>query len=914
MKISKNFLFVTFFIFTSLKSIAATYTMGTSGSQSATVTATSGTPDKFYDNGGSASNYSASITSVTYTFNCAAGKYIRIKFNTLVTESSFDYLYVYDGTTTSDRLIGEASFSGTAPGAYMYVATSGSLTVKFTSDGTTQYAGWNADVWIDNYPGQIWNGATSTESSTASNWEGGVLPYNGYTSIYIPSGLTNYPEVTGTSTSLTIYDLRIASGGTLLFSSSVTGHNISIYGNMIVDGTFTKTSTFYVNFEGGTSSRFASISGTGDLTTVSVSVGLNRTAYYKLLNSVLIKSFKLQNVIGSSMFDMNYFDMRVNDFIVSSTTTFYHRTGLLRIEIASATIDDIAFNEETGTTYFSKGEYFTVGNQTIPSVTYYNLKVRTNSGFVATLGNTAAFTVTNDLTFLNPSTAGGSATTAFDITCNGNVYVGNTDNALTLNLANRIARSTALGTGTFTMGNNNSHVINVTYAHATNWAISLGSSGATSNLTFYGTVNYNSASAQKVMASSYRDLTILGAGSRSLSAATTVTNNLTISAGTLTAGSAYDLSVGGTWSNNSVFTHTNGTVFMNGSSNQSIAGTATTTFYNLTNSNSSTGLTLNRGIMVTNNLTMSGATANILLNGFNIDLSSTGTIVGESNTDRIYGTSGVITTTRNLSNISGLNIAGMGIVLTTASNMGSTTIQRGHSASSGTGLTNATILRYFSVSPTTNSGLNATFQFNYFDNELNGLSSSEPNFKMFRSTDGGTSWTNRSGVETTASNYITLVNIDAFSIWTVSPDLIITLPISLVEFSGFKEGVRENKLIWTTVTEDNNDFFTLERSENGVDYSVVGIIDGAGKSDQIENYSFIDKDFNNDINYYRLKQTDFDGKYTYSTLIAIDNREGKATKEIVKIFNILGQEVDQEYRGAVIIVYSDNTILRTYRN
>ncbi len=904
-------LFFSFFLF-SFNSKVFALSMGISGSQSATISATSGSPIKFYDNGGSAVNYSNSIASATYTFNCAAGKYIRIKINTLDTESSLDLFSVYDGGSTASRLIGEKTFSGYKSTAYMYVATTGSLTVKFTSDGSLNYAGWDADVWVDNSPGQVWDGSTSTEVSTASNWEGDILPYNAYTSIYIPSGLTNYPLVSDASSSLSIYDLRIQSGGTLNYSATSTGPTISIYGSVLNDGVFNKTSTLYVNFEGGTSSNYATISGSGDFSTVSIGLGLNRVAYYKLSNSILSKSFKLNSVNGNSMFDMNGFDFSVYNCTIEASTTFYQRTGILRIDFSVPTIDNTSFNENTGTTYFSRGTTWAAGNQTVPSITYYNLKIRTNNTFVATIGDVGTTTVTNDLTFLNPGTAGGSASSAYDIVCNGNVYLGNTDNALTLNLGNRITRTTSSGTTSFTMGNNDAHIVNVTYADASLWSISLGASAATSNLTFYGTVNYNSANAQKVMANSYKNLTILGVGSRSLTAATTVSNNLTISAGTLTAGAAYDLNVGGTWSNSGAYSHTNGTVTLNGTANQSIAGSITTSFYNLTNSNSSSGLTLNRGILVSNNLTMSGATANIYLNGFDIDLSSTGTLVGESNSDRIYGTSGVITTTRVFSaGVSALNIAGLGLELTTSVAMGSTLISRGHNALTGSTLTNV-ILRYFIITPTVNTNLAATLTMNYYDNELNGLTSSESSFKLYRSTNSGSTWTKRNGTENTAGNFISLNPIAAFSHWTISPDDIIALPILLTKFNGKNEGLNKNVLTWETSSEINNDFFTVEKSVDGINFEGVGIENGAGNSNCVNSYVLINSEYRNEINYYRLKQTDFNGQFSYSDIIIIDNRN--LYKSIVKIINLIGQEVDESYKGAVIIQYSDNSILRTFQN
>ena len=122
---------------------------------------------------------------------------------------------------------------------------------------------------------------------------------------------------------------------------------------------------------------------------------------------------------------------------------------------------------------------------------------------------------------------------------------------------------------------------------------------------------------------------------------------------------------------------------------------------------------------------MSGTTADILLNGKTIDLLSTGSISGESNTDRIYGLTGSITTTRSISNVSSLDVAGLGLILTTTANMGITVFTRKHDENSDGTFTS--ILRNYLISPTNNSNLDATITFNYFDNELNNLSSKESN-------------------------------------------------------------------------------------------------------------------------------------------------------------------------------------------
>ncbi len=94
------------------------------------------------------------------------------------------------------------------------------------------------------------------------------------------------------------------------------------------------------------------------------------------------------------------------------------------------------------------------------------------------------------------------------------------------------------------------------------------------------------------------------------------------------------------------------------------------------------------------------------------------------------------------------------------------------------------------------------------------------------------------------------------------------LPIELLSFTGKNQG-STNELRWITATEINNDYFTIERSLDGVIFEPVGPnIDGAGNSTHLINYSLVDED-PYQRTYYRLKQTDFDYRFTYSNIIML---------------------------------------------
>jgi hypothetical protein len=92
----------------------------------------------------------------------------------------------------------------------------------------------------------------------------------------------------------------------------------------------------------------------------------------------------------------------------------------------------------------------------------------------------------------------------------------------------------------------------------------------------------------------------------------------------------------------------------------------------------------------------------------------------------------------------------------------------------------------------------------------------------------------------------------------------VALPIKLIAFTAACEN-DQVKLNWATATEVNNDYFMVQRTADGSNFKTIAIVDGAGNSTTRMNYSFIDEQPLNGNAYYRLKQTDFDGEYVYSS-------------------------------------------------
>lgn len=91
-----------------------------------------------------------------------------------------------------------------------------------------------------------------------------------------------------------------------------------------------------------------------------------------------------------------------------------------------------------------------------------------------------------------------------------------------------------------------------------------------------------------------------------------------------------------------------------------------------------------------------------------------------------------------------------------------------------------------------------------------------------------------------------------------------TLPIELLNFKArYNKESKQVKIEWTTASQTNNDFFSIEKSTNTLDWELITDVDGAGTNSSTLTYSVVDPNPNKGFNYYRLKQTDFDGNFEY---------------------------------------------------
>ncbi|MFN5317838.1 MAG: hypothetical protein ACK5CY_03245, partial [Bacteroidia bacterium] len=137
------------------------------------------------------------------------------------------------------------------------------------------------------------------------------------------------------------------------------------------------------------------------------------------------------------------------------------------------------------------------------------------------------------------------------------------------------------------------------------------------------------------------------------------------------------------------------------------------------------------------------------------------------------------------------------------------------------------------------------------------------------------------GSVVTGSNTLVWTGLNSFSEFTGSGTGT-ALPIELLSFTA-EPTVNVVNLEWITASEINNSYFTVERSTDGVHFEKVVEQAGAGNSNGMRRYDAVDNNPYVGVSYYRLKQTDFNGDFSYSDMVPV-NFLGENRVELNSIF------------------------------
>ncbi len=354
------------------------------------------------------------------------------------------------------------------------------------------------------------------------------------------------------------------------------------------------------------------------------------------------------------------------------------------------------------------------------------------------------------------------------------------------------------------------------------------------------------------------------------------------SGGNLVMNGAANLVVNnGSITNGGTFIPSTSTVTLTGTATSAttfIAGTSATSFYNLGINKPAGTAKLLRGISISNNLIMT--LGNYDLNGFDTDLGSTGSITGESAASFITGAAGgTVNRTVNLNAPAAVNPGNMGIEITSSANLGLTTIKRGEQQQvSGSGYS---INRYYDIIPTNNTALNASLRMYYFDAELATINESELKVWTLDPAPGNVWRLLGADAQDASANYVQKNSIDQFHRFTLASSVSHPLPVQLVAFGAQLVGGR-SIINWTTSFELNSHHFEVERSADGRNFSLLSSIAAVGNSNVASNYTCTDASPFAGITYYRLKQFNTDGSYTYSRTVAVNR--GAYISELVNVY------------------------------
>jgi hypothetical protein len=402
----------------------------------------------------------------------------------------------------------------------------------------------------------------------------------------------------------------------------------------------------------------------------------------------------------------------------------------------------------------------------------------------------------------------------------------------------------------------------------------------------------------------------------------TITGDFTVSSGTFTI-ATYDLNVKGNFSNSGTYTQSSGTVVMNGASAQTISGSSTTTFNNLQIANTSGDVSLLVSANVNSTLTMTSGDLTIATTKSLtiLDVVDPG-IAGGSISSMII-TPGTASLVKNYSSTTPVTFPlGDGSIYkpltitpsaSTASNITTRYARSPYSDLTVTGgLHHVSTSEYWTVIQSVN--LNSIVQLAWVINDgvsdYASLQVTKYNGADWQGIVSTPSGSNTAGNLPTSASTTIGTSTSYFTIGTTTSVNI--LPIQLISFVGTQLGLG-NELEWITNTEINNDYFTIEKSTDGINFYKINTIKGAGESFQFLTYTMTDFNVEPVINYYRLSQADFNGNSTYCDLISVDNRREVKNKTIVSRMNILGQAVNEDYNGIVIIRYLDNSVSKMFQ-
>jgi len=624
---------------------------------------------------------------------------------------------------------------------------------------------------------------------------------------------TNTMTLTGT--------LTINSGCSMATTSSV---SLAIQGNVIIDGSLTTAGV--VLFNGTTSTNISSPLATGNITLNGTSSFSKNGAAPNPMVSVNVPMtftapLSIQTTGGSSS---NYYEVNSN---FSCQTATFSNFGNTNFNSGALSFNSLCTINNSSTVTFASG---------LTSVSI---------GFSLTIG--ALSTLNDNLSAVIP--------------ISGNVNINAASGSLIMTATSTLAVGTTWSnSGTFTAGSNTSVIFTSTTSGQT-ISGNLTGSNAFNNITFNGV-----------------------GGGWSFSNDADVKGNFTITNGSVTPPSG-TLQVAGSWTNNGTYVVSLTTlVVLNGSSSQTIGGSSSTTFYSLTIMNGALmniATTVNGTLTLVNGLVVNNAT-NVLYMG------SSSSVTGASNSAFVTGPvskAGSAAFTFPIGKdaeyrpLGISNITGIGPYVAEYIHVNPNTDGYIVTSVESPPLDHVSHCEYWTFQGGTNSSssVQVTLSWNTYSCGVTDPSKLRVAEWYFAPTqkwmdEGNSAYS--AVAQTVTSNAITGMINNPFTLASTDPTQN-PLPITLVNFTAKYAG-QLVKIEWTTLSEVNTDKFTVEKTTDGINFSVVDEVKAAGNSTSLIQYSSVDDSPFKGISYYRLQEKDNDGTITNFGLVTVKVLENES--------------------------------------
>ncbi|HTB23775.1 MAG TPA: T9SS type A sorting domain-containing protein, partial [Puia sp.] len=777
---------------------------------------------------------------------------------------------VRNGNCTIDIAVNILNITVNGYGGIISQGANSFSTVNNASFSSGTFTGGNANITI---------GGNFTLAGTAFTSTSAILEFDGdaaFTSAtFIHNNGTARFNATGGATTISgtspaFYILEFVGEGF--------NYNITSGGNITVANSLNLTGALFYNLNTGT------IDVSGNINVTNSAAGCGGTGLVEIIGAGA-QNFTGATVAGEGslpQLTINKGSGTLSLFnFPASSNTFTYTAGTINAGTSTYCFTDGNANPYTisGSLSLNNIEFLAITNQTYTITAATTLVA--NGDF--TMAGTARLTINtgniniNGNIFLTSTSVTGGGNATLNIIGTGNETMDGTAVAISQNLLPFIIINKP--SGTLTLKGNISESRDWTYT-----------SGIVDASTFASTVAFGGNALNVTSAGmSFYNVTVT-ANTITLLNSMTIKNNLAINAGHLAPGTN-TVNIAGNWNDFGTggFTEATSLVNFNGSSLQTITSPGGENFTNFTNNNSGAGIQLANSVQIATNLTMTQGNINLNGNILTLGLSvanngtlayTTGTLIGAGTFTRWFKT-GVIAT----GSVTGLFPMGTATdyrpFFVSAPVAGPTT---GGSISvsynDATTNTNVTIVdgaftvvvrKDLNWAVSTNGLNGGTYNLQVQGTGF-GLIGAVSDLRLtlvnsvtgIAGVNGGTTLNpqiNRTG--------LTLANLtNSFYVGSIN-SVSTPLPITLISFNAFPEN-GEVKLEWSTASETDNAFFTIQKSTDGRGWTTVQKVLGSGTSSNIENYTAYDLTPFQGISYYRLMQTDIDGKQTFSPIISIN--------------------------------------------